>query len=209
MDCATGTRGRGRPVGADSERTRQTILRAARDVIALSGYGAATFQQMALRAGVSRPTLHYYFDTREQVYEALAQAVHAQIARYIAEAREFPEPRARLVAFTEAVAHLCREDPGALRFLVTMQVEQRRGVHCNATAESAIAAIHGFYDTLADTRADTLADTRGLADLLASVFWGIAFHAGFVASDSDGSVVARQLLNVFDEKLLTSRSGAG
>ena len=187
-------------MGADSERTRQTILRAARDVIALSGYGAATFQQMALRAGVSRPTLHYYFDTREQVYEALAQAVHAQIARYIAEAREFPEPRARLVAFTEAVAHLCREDPGALRFLVTMQVEQRRGVHCNATAESAIAAIHGFYDTLADT--------RGLADLLASVFWGIAFHAGFVASDGDGSVVARQLLNVFDEKLLTSRSGA-
>ncbi len=82
-----------------------------------------------------------------------------------------------------------------------MQVEQRRGVHCNATAESAIAAIHGFYDTLADT--------RGLADLLASVFWGIAFHAGFVASDSDGSMVARQLLNVFDEKLLTSRSGAG
>ena len=192
-------------MGADSERTRQTILRAAREVIALSGYPAATFQQMAMRAGVSRPTLHYYFDTREQVYEALAQAVHAQIARYIAEAREFPEPRARLVAFTEAVAHLCREDPGALRFLVTMQVEQRRGVHCNATAESAIAAIHGFYDTLADTRADT----RGLADLLASVFWGIAFHAGFVASDSDGSVVARQLLNVFDEELLTSRSGAG
>ncbi|WP_240431128.1 TetR/AcrR family transcriptional regulator [Mycobacterium kyogaense] len=111
MDCATGTRGRGRPVGADSERTRQTILRAARDVIALSGYPAATFQQMALRAGVSRPTLHYYFDTREQVYEALAQAVHAQIARYIAEAREFPEPRAQLVAFTEAVARLCREDP--------------------------------------------------------------------------------------------------
>ena len=191
-------------MGADSERTRQTILRAARDVIALSGYPAATFQQMALRAGISRPTLHYYFDTREQVYEALAQAVHAQIARFIAEAQEFPEPRAQLVAFTEAVARLCREDPGALRFLVTMQVEQRRGVHCNATAESAIAAIHGFYDTLADT----LADTRGLADLLASVFWGIAFHAGFVASDGDGSVVARQLLNVFDEKLLTSRSGA-
>lgn len=191
-------------MGADSERTRQTILRAARDVIALSGYAAATFQQMAMRAGVSRPTLHYYFDTREQVYEALAQAVHAQIARYIAEAQEFPEPRAQLVAFTEAVVRLCREDPGALRFLVTMQVEQRRGVHRNATAESAIAAIHGFYDSLADT----LADTRGLADLLASVFWGIAFHAGFVASDGDGSVVARQLLNVFDEKLLTSRSGA-
>ncbi len=206
MDCATGTRGRGRPVGADSERTRQTILRAARDVISSSGYPAATFQQIALRAGVSRPTLHYYFETRDHVYETLVQAMGAQIAASIAEAQERVEPRGQLVAFTETVERLCGEDPGALRFLVTIQVEQHRGVHCSPTAASVIAAIHAFYDSVADAALGD--DGRGLADLLASMFWGLAFHAGFVARDGAGSMVARQLLNVFDHELLTLQSGA-
>ncbi|MCG7593512.1 TetR/AcrR family transcriptional regulator [Mycobacterium sp. PSTR-4-N] len=205
MDSATGTRGRGRPVGADSERTRQTIVRAARDVITECGYPAATFQQIAVRAGVSRPTLHYYFQTRDQVYETLVQAVHAQITACIAHARQRSDSRGQLVAFTEEVVRLCGEDPGALRFLVTVQVEQRRGVHRSPTAESVIAAIHGFYGSLAAAVSDDGA--RGLADLLASVFWGIAFHAGFVARDGKGPMVARQLLNAFDDQLLTAQSG--
>ncbi|WP_255506762.1 TetR/AcrR family transcriptional regulator [Mycolicibacterium sp. 018/SC-01/001] len=206
MDCATGTRGRGRPVGADSERTRRAIQLAARDVIAETGFSAATFQQIAQRAGVSRPTLHYYYDTREQLYEALLAATATQIAACIAEARLQAEPRGQLVTFVEALARLCGEDPGALRFLVTVQVEQHRGAHRTATAESVIAAIHGFYDALAD--ALPVGDARGLADLLTSVFWGIAFHAGFVAGDGNGPIVARQLLRIFDRELLTPQSGA-
>lgn len=157
-------------MGADSERTRQTILRAARDVIAECGYPAATFQQIALRAGVSRPTLHYYFDTRDQIYETLVAAVFAQITAYIAEARRQSGPRSQLVAFTQAVERVCDEDPSALRFLVTVQVEQRRGVHCSPTAGAVIAALHEFYSSLAD--AAPAADRDGLAELLASVFWG-------------------------------------
>lgn len=197
-------------MGADSERTRQTILRAARDVIALCGYPAATFQQIAQRAGVSRPTLHYYFDTRDHVYETLVRDVHAQITACIATAQQHEEPRGQLVAFTESVENLCREDPGALRFLVTIQVEQHRGAHRSATAEAVIAAIHAFYDGLADSLAGAAPgdDRRGLADLLSSVFWGIAFHAGFVARDGDGSMVAMQLLNTFDANLLMSQSNA-
>ena len=192
-------------MGADSERTRQTILRAARDVIALCGYPAATFQQIALRAGVSRPTLHYYFQNRDQVYETLVQAVDVQITTCIARARQHSGPRRQLVAFTEEVVRLCGEDPAALGFLVTLQVEQRRGVHDSPAAQSVIAAIHGFYDSLAAAVSDDGA--RGLADLLASVFWGIAFHAGFVARDGKGPMVARQLLNAFDDQLLTAQSG--
>lgn len=191
-------------MGADSERTRQTIARAARDVITECGYPAATFQQIAVRAGVSRPTLHYYFQNRDQVYEALISAVHSQIVALIARARQWSEPRNQLVAFTEELVRLCGEDPGALRFLVTVQVEQRRGVHCSPTAASVIAAIHGFYDSLADAAPGD--DDRGLADLLASAFWGIAFHAGFVAREPEGPMVAMQLLNVFDGKLLTSQA---
>lgn len=193
-------------MGADSERTRRTILRAARDVIAECGYPAATFQQIALRAGISRPTLHYYFENREQIYETLVHAMTGQITAYIAEARQRPAPRSQLVAFTEAIARLCRDDPAALRFLVTVQVEQHRGLHASPTAAAVIAALHGFYDTLAE--AAPVGDRRGLAELLASVFWGVAFHAGFVARDGDGSIVARQVLGVFDDELLISQNRA-
>ncbi|MEH3141954.1 MAG: TetR/AcrR family transcriptional regulator [Mycobacterium kyogaense] len=193
-------------MGADSERTKQVILRAARDVIAESGYPAATFQQIALRAGISRPTLHYYFEARDQIYETLVAAVNTQIAGFIAEARRHVGPRSQLVAFTQAVERVCDEDPGALRFLVTVQVEQRRGVHSSSTAGAVIAALHDFYASLAD--AAPVDDRRGLTELLASVFWGVAFHAGFVACSGEASIVARQLHTVFDDELLTSQNKA-
>jgi AcrR family transcriptional regulator len=46
-------------------------LRAAREVINERGYEAATFQAIAQRAGFSRPTMHYYFHTKEQVLDGL------------------------------------------------------------------------------------------------------------------------------------------
>jgi AcrR family transcriptional regulator len=63
-------RGRGRPIGADSTETRARILRAAREVINERGYEAANFQAIASRAGLSRPTMHYYFHTREEIYDS-------------------------------------------------------------------------------------------------------------------------------------------
>ncbi|MEW5811749.1 MAG: TetR/AcrR family transcriptional regulator [Actinomycetota bacterium] len=207
MESRAGSRGRGRPVGADSRLTRQTILRAARDAISECGYAAATFQQIAQRAGVSRPTLHYYFDTREDVYETLLQDMNAQITSCIAEARQPSGPRARLVAFTEAIERMCSEDPASLRFLVTVQVEQHRGGHRSPTADAMIATIHGFYTSLADAALG--GDARAVADMLASVFWGVAFHAGFVAGDEGAAeIVARQLLEAFHDGLLTLHGDA-
>lgn len=200
-------------MGADSEQTRRTILRAARDVIAECGYAAATFAQIATRAGVSRPTLHYYFGTREQVYETLLGELHAQITSCIVEALERPQPRLQLVAFTGAVQRMCAEDPAAMRFLVAARVEQRRGPHRSAAAQRVVSAIHDFYDALAEAahRSGELApdaDPRGVADMLASLFWGMGFHAGFVAEDGTASIVARQLLQLFDDGLLTLPIGA-
>ncbi|WP_246228731.1 TetR/AcrR family transcriptional regulator [Mycolicibacterium psychrotolerans] len=214
MEHATSpvVRGRGRPVGADSEQTRRTILRAARDVIAECGYAAATFQQIATRAGVSRPTLHYYFGTREQVYETLLAELHSQVSACVAEAQERPQPRLQLIAFTAAIQRLCIDDPAAMRFLVAARVEQRRGPHRSVAAQRVIAAVHDFYTALVEAaqRSGELAPGAigGVADMLASLFWGMGFHAGFVAEEGSASIVARQLLQLFDDGLLTSQIGA-
>jgi len=83
----SGGRGRGRPIGADSAETRARILRAAREVINERGYEAANFQAIASRAGLSRPTMHYYFHTREEIYDCLIAEAYSIVADCIAQAK--------------------------------------------------------------------------------------------------------------------------
>ncbi|PRC49299.1 TetR/AcrR family transcriptional regulator, partial [Mycobacterium sp. ITM-2017-0098] len=107
-------RKRGRPVGADSEQTRRTIQRAARDLIADRGYHAATFQQIAQRAGVSRPTLHYYFPTREVLYEALLADIRDRVAECAATAAGEGSLLTQLAAFTSELGRLGAAEPALM-----------------------------------------------------------------------------------------------
>ncbi|MGB2922886.1 MAG: hypothetical protein WA944_05995 [Mycobacterium sp.] len=50
-------------------------------------------------------------------------------------------------------------------------------------------------------------DPRAVADMLAALFWGMGFYAGFV--DATGATaIARQLLRMFETGLLDQRVGA-
>ena len=60
-------------MGADSAETRSRILRVTRDVINERGYEATNFQIIASRAGLSRPTMHYYFHNREAIYASMVE----------------------------------------------------------------------------------------------------------------------------------------
>jgi TetR/AcrR family transcriptional regulator len=56
--------------------SRERILTAARAEFAERGFEAARLQDIAERAGLRHPTLHYYFSTKEGLYGAvIAQAV--------------------------------------------------------------------------------------------------------------------------------------
>jgi TetR/AcrR family transcriptional regulator len=59
----------GRPKGADPEQTRATILDAAEDEFADQGFDGARMMSIAKRAGVTHGLLHYYFDSKERLYE--------------------------------------------------------------------------------------------------------------------------------------------
>ncbi len=206
------SRGRGRPVGADSETTRRGILVAARDVITERGFQAATFQQIALRAGVSRPTLHYYFGSREQIYDVLLAEVHHTMAGCVADAQRKVGLRNQLASFLESLQRWSLEDADTLRFLVAARLEHHRGLHRAEAAARIFAAVHSFYDSvvLKAVRRGELPpdiDAAAVADMLAGLFWGAGFHAGFLrgrTADRDAGGVARQLLTLFESGLLES-----
>jgi AcrR family transcriptional regulator len=195
-------------VGADSEQTRAAILAAARAVIAESGYAAATFQQIALRAGVSRPTLHYYFGTLDRVYDVLMEQAYSTLAACIADARSRSTPREQLATFLSSVHRLCVEDPAAMRFLVAARLERSRHPAGHGAAQTLVAAVDEFYDAVvadAAHRGDLAAgaDVRAVAHMLAALFWGMGFHAAFVTHHVEASAVARQWEKVLDSGLLT------
>jgi AcrR family transcriptional regulator len=56
-------------------------------VINERGYEAASFQAIASRAGLSRPTMHYYFHTREEIYDCLVAEAYSIVADCIGQAR--------------------------------------------------------------------------------------------------------------------------
>ncbi len=49
------------------------ILRAAEGVFARAGFGGATMAEIARQAGVTKPSLHYYFGTKQAVYRAVLE----------------------------------------------------------------------------------------------------------------------------------------
>jgi len=65
------------PAGHQESAKRQQILDGARKVFLAQGFDAASMGEIARTAGVSKGTLYVYFDSKEQLFEAIA---HEQCA---------------------------------------------------------------------------------------------------------------------------------
>lgn len=73
------SRGPGRPVGTDSGRTREHLLRVARDVLAEEGFPKTTIREIAERANVNPALLHYYFGNKSGLHSAVVEHVGKRI----------------------------------------------------------------------------------------------------------------------------------
>lgn len=93
-------------------RNIDRLLKAGEEVFAKRGFDGATTAEIAEKAGVSKPTLHYYFRTKEDIYTSVldrilgvwvsaldeihskaepSQALRSYILRKVEYSREFPE----------------------------------------------------------------------------------------------------------------------
>ncbi|WP_066897269.1 TetR/AcrR family transcriptional regulator [Mycolicibacterium houstonense] len=203
-----GGRGPGRPVGADAAQTRERIVRAAYEVINEHGYAGATFQEIAKRSGLSRPTLNYYFATREDLYGALLTQAHEVVTRCIHLAKQHEGTLDRLRAYIDAVVAVWHRDSAVVGFLVNARLEACR--HPDLPAATA-AATRGFLDevvTEAIARRELPPHTEraALVELLHAMLWGVGAYTGWQRRSVDFPGIARQLHMVIGNGLL---SGAG
>lgn len=66
------------PVEPEAVDTETRIFDAALRVFARKGKDGARLQEIADEAGIHRPLLHYYFRTKQQLYEAVAERLFVQ-----------------------------------------------------------------------------------------------------------------------------------
>jgi TetR/AcrR family transcriptional regulator, regulator of autoinduction and epiphytic fitness len=118
----------GEPVSS-SQRKRRAIVDATAAEFLREGYSAASMDEIARRAGVSKPTVYKHFGNKERLFLAVIGGVltnaYTALAPQTSKITEAPDPGAALTAFIGAWAKrvLC-EDILALRRLVIGEVSR-------------------------------------------------------------------------------------
>ena len=121
------SRGPGRPPAAKAAETRQRILRAAREVFSERGYGAATFQAIAIRADLTRPAINHYFANKRVLYwQVLEETNDAVVAASTERARREATLATRVTAFLEGTIEAETKNRTAAAFLITATLEAQR-----------------------------------------------------------------------------------
>src|SRR5215471_16035135 len=77
MASVTGTQPTGRPVRLPRSARRKQLLAAAQEVFVAQGYHAAAMDDIADRAGISKPVLYQHFPSKLELYQALL-TTHAE-----------------------------------------------------------------------------------------------------------------------------------
>jgi AcrR family transcriptional regulator len=195
-------------VGSDSVETRSRILKAARSVINQRGYPAATFQAIALEADLSRPTLHYYFSTRDEIYTALVEEAGELVTGWITRAGSRDTLAESLSALVTAMYETDRRDHSQVSFLISSRLEAIRNPELRQDRHDALrshlVALVGEAVQRGELPSDTL--VAPIADMLNSVLWGVGLCAGFPDRGATMSAITKQLRILFSHGLLGAPS---
>jgi TetR/AcrR family transcriptional regulator len=101
--------------GRIRQRQEGAMLKAAEKVFARAGFQGATMAEIADLAGVPKPTLHYYFGSKEELYRAVLDNI---LGLWLAETENITvdaDPATALTAYVHAKMRLSARRPDASR----------------------------------------------------------------------------------------------
>ncbi len=111
----------------DSNQTRQAILDAAIQVFAQKSYTAASIRMIANQGGVPHALIRYYFSTKAELFDAVAQSICAELCRASEQAILEVRTMNRTQGFSRYVSRLIefsRSTPWTFRiFLLNLSAE--------------------------------------------------------------------------------------
>ena len=152
-------------------KTKAAILDAAEKHFSMSGYEGTPMRKIATEAGVTQALLHYHFDTKERLFEAMfARLTGEGSALGMGAGR--PSPATIVEAFFRPILAIGRDEArGGLYFSRIMAMT------ANSTDPRSCALIHTYFDAMAREFIAALASA--LPDLdQADAHWGYQFMVG-------------------------------
>ncbi len=137
---------------AESGQVAAHLAQVAARLFAARGYDATSVREIVEAAGVTKPTLYYYYGSKEGLAQALlTQPVSALIAALEREA-EHGDPETAPAAMLEANFAFCRDNPSRSKFLYALFFGP---LGCSLAAE--VARFAEAMDRLWDAVASRLA----------------------------------------------------
>ncbi|WP_207568692.1 TetR/AcrR family transcriptional regulator [Mycolicibacterium tusciae] len=207
MPQHTASRGPGRPPAAKAAETRERIIGAAREVFSELGYDAATFQAIAIRAGLTRPAINHYFASKRVLWAQVVEQTDALVVS-AGQARAKSETNLlnRLSAFFTAAIQADSEDRSAAAFLVTSVLESQRHPELSGDEHDSLRNSREFIawavdDAIKSGELTTDTDVNDLVEMLVAMMWGIGFYAGFVGGHDELSRVVEKFELLLANKL--------
>ena len=178
------TREAPRGVRLSRSARRAQLLGAARDVFAAQGYHAAAMDDIAERAGVSKPVLYQHFPGKLELYHALLTSCADELVERVREAIATPaDNRERVTAAVEAYFDFVAGDGQAYRLVFGSDLRGEPG---------AAAVVEGALTRCIEAVAAAVTADAGLdaarARMLAVGLVGLSQVAAQYWLDSDGAV---------------------
>jgi AcrR family transcriptional regulator len=108
----------GRPKDADSAETRLRLIREARQIFALKGYGATTNKDIAASVGITPGAIYHYVLSKSELYVEVYEEVQSQVADVFAKALVGKVGLLdSMTAVLDAAVDLNEQDPSLAGFL--------------------------------------------------------------------------------------------
>lgn len=191
-------RRRGRPPRSDGADTRQEILRVARHVFSELGYERTTFQEIATRAGLTRPAVNHYFRDKAELFHAVFDSVLGSVVG-VGVAREVPQETVpkRLSAFLEAAVQIDSQDRSFARFMAASVLDGYRYDELRGSTREQVDQVREFVRQelrvaveSGEVRADI--DIPAVTEMLIAILWGMVLYTGFVGTHQQLEEVVEQ-----------------
>lgn len=169
------------------------------------GYEAATFQEIAARADLTRPAINHYYASKQALYRHVVDETNGVvIAAGLKEAESEQTLAGRVHAFVRTAVHAKDYDTSAAAFLVTSVLECQRhpelltagaGDSLQHTRDFAAAVVRDGIDN-GELRDDL--DPEAAAEMLVAALWGLGFYAGFLGGDERLHAITDEFIQLLD-----------
>lgn len=165
------------------------------------GYDAATFQEIATRADLTRPAINHHFPTKAVLFQQVAEQTTAMVAAGIAAAWSEQTFAARIAAFVHAMGQAQEQDRTVSAFLVVSMLESQRHPELLRDGKGALEHTRDFMaavirDATSTGELPADADAGAVSEMLIAMLWGLGFYAGFVGDAPQLHAVTEEFLRL-------------